>query len=109
MTTTHSPPVFAIIKFSRSVSSLIVFEISSKLGRISSDYCNFAKELLCVYKLDYKIPASVKVENLIAALLYDKKVKNGKVRFVLPVEYCGVDIFEDVPSDLLESVVKELY
>jgi 3-dehydroquinate synthase len=40
--------------------------------------------------------------------LSDKKVKAGKVRFVLPTAIGSVVIRDDVPENLLRSVLAEL-
>ena len=86
-----------------------VLKVSHKLGKINSDYYDFGNQLLDVYGFNYKIPECIKAENLLEALAYDKKVQNGKVRFVLPVEYGVVEIFNDISPELLLEVLKELY
>lgn len=86
-----------------------VFMLSLRLGKINEEYYNFAIDLLNAFGLDFKIPKNVTLAQLLEALLYDKKVKNHKVRFVLPVGYAKAEIFDDVENDVLESVLKELY
>ena len=86
-----------------------IFKISLKLGKISSEYYDFANNLLDVYGFDYKVPNVVSPQSLLEALSYDKKVQNGKVRFVLPVEYGKVEVLDDISSELILDVIKELY
>ena len=86
-----------------------IFFIALRLGKINEEYFNFAMELLNSFGLSYSIPKDVPAEKIIDALSYDKKVRNGKIRFVLPVGYGKVEISEDVPKDLIADVLKELY
>ena len=83
--------------------------ISLNLGKINCEYYDFANDILKSYELNFKIPKNVSVEQLTDALLYDKKVKNGKVRFVLPVGYAKAEIFDDIDMQVVMAVLKELY
>jgi 3-dehydroquinate synthase len=57
-----------------------------------------------------KLPTTVKlkVKDILKALRLDKKVKAGKVRFVLPVALGRVTIKDNVPEGKVISVLKEL-
>jgi 3-dehydroquinate synthase len=48
------------------------------------------------------------IEAILDAMLFDKKVKGGKIRFVLPDRIGHVVIREDVPADVLREVVEGL-
>ena len=86
-----------------------MFFIAFRLGKINDEYFNFAIELINSFGLSFSIPKDIPVGKIIEALSYDKKIKNGKVRFVIPVGYGKVEITEDVPDDLVVDVLKELY
>lgn len=86
-----------------------VFMISLALGKINEEYYNFATDLLKSYKFDFKIPKNISPEQIADALSYDKKVQNGCVRFVLPVGYAKVEIFNDISREIIENTLKELY
>lgn len=58
--------------------------------------------------LPTQIPASVEVEAAIAALQTDKKVKAGKVRFVLPTRIGTTTITDNVSADLIRQVWSEI-
>jgi 3-dehydroquinate synthase len=58
--------------------------------------------------LPTKIPAAVDIEAVLDALQADKKVKAGKVRFVLPTEIGQVTISDRVPSELIREVLANL-
>ncbi len=85
-----------------------VFELSKKTELINKDYFDCAKSLLEQYEMDYKIPDSITEKELMSAMYHDKKVNAGKVRFVMPIAYGEVGIFDDINFDLLESVLKTL-
>ena len=86
-----------------------VFMLALRLGKIHEEYYNFAFDLLKSFELDFKIPQNISVQQIFDALIYDKKVKNGIVRFVLPVAYAEVEMIENVDEDLVKDVLKELY
>jgi 3-dehydroquinate synthase len=54
--------------------------------------------------LPTKIPSNVKIEEVIETLKTDKKVKAGKVRFILPTEIGKVTITERVSADLIQRI-----
>ncbi|MNY33559.1 3-dehydroquinate synthase [compost metagenome] len=45
---------------------------------------------------------------LLEAMAYDKKVQDGKLRFVLPETIGRVIVRSDVPDELVEKVLREL-
>ena len=85
------------------------FLLSLKLQKISNDYFDFAMKLLEAYGLNFVIPENIKSEKIYEALAYDKKVKQGHIRFVLPIEYAAVEIFTDIEKELVLEVINELY
>src|SRR5262250_1327249 len=50
----------------------------------------------------------VRGQNIVRRLQADKKTKNGKVHFVLPVEIGKVDIVNNVPTEVVLAAVEEL-
>ncbi|WP_445626485.1 3-dehydroquinate synthase [Nostoc sp. DSM 114167] len=56
--------------------------------------------------LPTQLPDGVDIEAIIEALQLDKKVKAGKVRFVLPTEIGVVTITDEVPSDIIRQVLR---
>jgi 3-dehydroquinate synthase len=55
--------------------------------------------------LPVKLPAGVDIEAIIDTLQTDKKVKDGKVRFVLPTQIGKVTVTDQVPSDVIRQVL----
>ncbi|MEH2423729.1 MAG: 3-dehydroquinate synthase [Nostoc sp.] len=56
--------------------------------------------------LPTQFPAGVDIEEIIQALQLDKKVKAGKVQFVLPTEIGVVTVTDEVPSDIIRQVLQ---
>jgi 3-dehydroquinate synthase len=56
--------------------------------------------------LPTRLPDGVDIEEIIAALQLDKKVKAGKVRFILPTQIGVVKITDDVPSETIRQVLQ---
>ncbi|MEH2409444.1 3-dehydroquinate synthase [Nostoc sp.] len=58
--------------------------------------------------LPTQLPTGVDIEAIIEALQLDKKVKAGKVRFVLPTEIGVVTITDEVPSNIIRQVLQRM-
>ncbi|MEH2295053.1 3-dehydroquinate synthase [Nostoc sp.] len=58
--------------------------------------------------LPTQLPTGVDIEAIIEALQLDKKVKAGKVRFVLPTEIGVVTVTDEVPSDIIRQVLQRM-
>jgi 3-dehydroquinate synthase len=71
---------------------------------------NSERQLAVIRKtaLPDRIPAEVDPGAIANSLLLDKKVKDGRVRFILPVKIGGVEISDRVPSDVLQRVLTHL-
>ncbi|EKE02577.1 MAG: 3-dehydroquinate synthase [uncultured bacterium] len=85
------------------------FYIARDKGLVSEDYLNSALNLIDLYGLDYKIPQSFKPDELMEAMLVDKKVQSKKIRFVLPTNIANVEIFSDINKDLINLAINRLY
>ena len=58
--------------------------------------------------LPIKLPAGVDIEAIIDTLQTDKKVKDGKVRFVLPTGIGKVIVTDQVPADVIRQVLQQM-
>lgn len=59
--------------------------------------------------LPTKLPQGLTVEAILNSLQMDKKVKAGKVRFVLPTAIGAVKITDQVPADTIREVLLTMY
>ncbi len=51
---------------------------------------------------------SVKTENVMRAMLHDKKKQAGRLRFILPVRIGKVTVCQDIPAGLIRRVLHQL-
>ncbi|MBO3460673.1 3-dehydroquinate synthase [Aetokthonos hydrillicola Thurmond2011] len=58
--------------------------------------------------LPTQLPEGLNIEEIIETLQTDKKVKDGKVRFVLPTEIGVVTVTDQVPSDVIREVLVKM-
>ncbi|MBE9124607.1 MULTISPECIES: 3-dehydroquinate synthase [unclassified Coleofasciculus] len=58
--------------------------------------------------LPSQLPAGLEIEAIVDTLQTDKKVKDGKVRFVLPTQIGAVTITDQVPADVIRHVLEKM-
>lgn len=78
-------------------------KIATALAMWSKEEEKRQKALIKKAGLPTEIPSSLNVEDIIETLKTDKKVKSGKVRFILPTKIGEVVISDQVTADLLRQ------
>jgi 3-dehydroquinate synthase len=58
--------------------------------------------------LPVTIPVTLDSQAVIETLQTDKKVKAGKVRFILPTQIGQVTMTDQVPSEIIQEVLEEI-
>lgn len=58
--------------------------------------------------LPTQLPAQINIEAIIKALQTDKKVQDGRVRFVLPTQIGAATVTDQVPSDQIRQVLQQM-
>jgi 3-dehydroquinate synthase len=58
--------------------------------------------------LPAKLPAGLKISEIVAALSLDKKVQSGQVRFVLPTKVGAAMVTDQITNRAVESVLKNM-
>ena len=58
--------------------------------------------------LPIQLPAQVDIEAIIDALQRDKKVKDGRVRFVFPTQIGAATVTDQVPSENIRQVLQQM-
>lgn len=81
--------------------------LAVKRGRDRSIYIR-TKALLEKFGLPTALPKHIDTESLISALLHDKKFKENRIVFVLPVAIGKVDIVSDITLEEVRSVIEQL-
>ncbi|QUS59301.1 3-dehydroquinate synthase [Synechocystis sp. PCC 7338] len=80
-------------------------KIAHYLELCDQDLGDRQRQLLLKTKLPTEIPPSLAVEDLLASLLHDKKVKAGKVRFILPTAIGQVIMSDAVTGEVIKATV----
>lgn len=83
--------------------------ISKAEKLIDENYYKSCIELLDLYGMDYKISKSINPEAIYNAMLSDKKILSGKIRFVLSTGESEVGIFNDIDKEIVLEVLNTLY
>ncbi|MCC5667730.1 3-dehydroquinate synthase [Nostoc sp. CHAB 5784] len=81
-------------------------QIAVELGMWQKEDTERQNALIQKAGLPTQLPTGVDIEEIIDALQLDKKVKAGKVRFVLPTEIGVVTVTDEVPSDIIRQVLR---
>ena len=84
----------------------VCFDLSFAMNLIDDEYYDRATHL--INNFDFSLPEHEYFEpqKLIDAMKFDKKVKAGKVRFVLPTGIGEVQIFDNVDREILSEILK---
>lgn len=88
-----------------ALGMVTVGEIAVASGWWSRQEANRQLALIQKAGLPTVIPASLDVEVIVQALTLDKKVKNGKVQFILPTKIGAASVTDQVPPNLVTQVL----
>jgi 3-dehydroquinate synthase len=80
--------------------------IAERLENWGPDSVERQRRLLHAYGLPTAIPAGVDRAQLLELTLHDKKVRAGRVRWVLPTQIGSATVTDDVPEPLVRAVVE---
>jgi 3-dehydroquinate synthase len=80
--------------------------IAERLENWGPDSVERQRRLLHAYGLPTAIPAGVDRAQLLELTLHDKKVRAGRVRWVLPTQIGSATVTDDVPEALVRAVVE---
>ena len=81
--------------------------IAVQLKLADHDMVKRIETALSTWKLPITVP-DLPTDDIIAAMRSDKKTKNGRIRFILPRRIGTVEVADDVPPELIESVLREM-
>ncbi|MFN3679744.1 3-dehydroquinate synthase [Thermosynechococcus sp.] len=91
-----------------AIGMIAAGELAVALGYWSVEEAAAQRALILKAKLPTTIPAHFDVEGLLALLQHDKKVQAQKVRFILPTAIGHVEIFDQVPTELIRETLHRL-
>ena len=82
-------------------------KIASLMGLWTEEEANRQDKLIAKTKLPTKIPTELDINAIIETLQSDKKVKAGKVRFILPTQIGKVIITDKVTDGIVKNVIEQ--
>jgi len=90
------------------IGMFLAAEISYKTGVCKKDVMDRQQNLIRLLGLPGK-RLSFSIKKVMEAMERDKKVKKGKIRFVLTKDIGSAIIREDVPGEIVSSVIKNFF
>ena len=87
-----------------AIGMLIEARISNKMGILNEEEMNRLKEVIARAGLPTELPP-LETDEIIQAMKHDKKIIEGKIRFVLPKTVGEVFITDEVPISLVERAL----
>lgn len=88
-----------------SIGMCAAADIAVKMGVCEKHSASLLKDLVKIYNLPVSIPEDISVSDIISAMKIDKKVKAGKLRFILPDSIGNVRIEDDVDGKIIKEIL----
>lgn len=83
-------------------------DIAVQMGLWSAEDCDRQNQLIRKCGLPMELPADFDETQVLNLLLHDKKVKDGKVRFILPTQIGAVKILDTVQDSVILGAVSRM-
>lgn len=81
--------------------------LAERLGE-AAEILPYTRRMIEAFGLPTQIPASYDTEDIMSAMMHDKKFSEGEMVFVVPTAIGKVEIRRDVPVALVREIVYEL-
>ncbi len=91
-----------------AIGLIAAMHCSIETNRMKQSEADTVRSLLTEFGLPTSVPKPVAMSRIISAMGYDKKVRGGQMRLVLPLGLGGVEIVSDVPTTIVESALKRI-
>lgn len=82
------------------------FKLALDKNLITQEYFENSLMLLKKLELKYSLPEDISTKEIVDALNYDKKIQQGKIRFILPKGKSTVAIFDDVSAEQIFTTIE---
>ena len=82
-------------------------QIATAMGLWTEAEANRQDKLIAKTKLPTQIPPQLDINAILETLKSDKKVKAGKVRFILPTQIGEVTITDRVTEDIIKDIIEK--
>jgi 3-dehydroquinate synthase len=83
-------------------------QMAAELGMWTFEETERQNHVIAKAGLQTHLPKDLEIDAIIDSLQIDKKVRDGKVRFVLPTQIGKVEITDEVPSNTIRSVLQQM-
>lgn len=87
-----------------AVGMMMAFELAAARGWISTEQLNRVRALLLAFALPVAPPSGMQITDFMPYMKTDKKVKDGRMRFILPKQLGLAIIVDDVTETELQQV-----
>ncbi len=91
-----------------AIGMIAAAEIASKLNLWESTAPKRQTALIKKAGLPTQLPTGIEIEAIVQALQTDKKVEAGRVRFVLPTQIGAAIVTDQVSTEVIRSVLKQM-
>ncbi len=81
-------------------------DLAVKMGMFDKGAATEVKALIESYKLPANLPEGINLSDVISAMKVDKKVQDGRMRFILPEMMGMVSIVDDVDEGIIREVLE---
>ena len=78
------------------------------LGRMSEDEFRRITALLERASLPVQVPADMNYDIFYENMIHDKKVRNGRIRYVIPDGIGHAGVLDDIPAELVSRAIEDL-
>lgn len=90
-----------------SIGYIGAAKLAARLGYSEEIYTR-TKQIVKKFELPIAIPKHLESEEIMRAMMHDKKFKEGRMVFIIPTEIGKVEIRNDVPQQWVREVLEEL-
>ena len=87
-----------------SIGMLCASRLAERLGRVDAEFTARQERLLSALDLPTKFP-DLDPQQVVRAMMHDKKVQHGRLRFVLPARMGQVELVGDVDPDAVQAAL----
>jgi 3-dehydroquinate synthase len=89
-----------------SIGMAYASDLAVRLGSMQDNESIRIKDLIRSYNLPVALPDDISVSAMMDAMKVDKKVKSGRLRFILPETIGKVRIEDDVDKEMIREVLE---
>lgn len=82
--------------------------LAAALGMVADDEAERVERLLAALSLPTRLPAGIAPEQILERTRADKKMRQGRLRWVLPTRIGRVTLRDDVPPETVLAVLRDL-